>query len=706
MGKVNIAKGQILHKKDDPVDTVEILLKGGVSITDRGDITLQADQGTILGAFHQAGEPYYYDYIASEDSTLFVYDYSCEEDLISAIKANPVISPVMASANMALLNRFLDTLFSFHEDGCALYSDLKAEYDEYRVICAKLMFPPARYDSIETLIPPNKPDMISSWQSDFCHSYAEQDTFLRKTYYAADINFCVAAIMQGAMMTQDIQQQIDQAAAYIRDTKAKTDDFIKDYYTQKAKLDDANRREAMEAGSGNLPSIQNALDTILAFSGVSSEVSETFRRDLKKFTEAPNQKEKSAEMRQLRHEIATNFYAIYEAAFYRSQETPDIPAEVKMFFLFGFVDENLAGTANTAALYKYALLWEDDPEGRILSIYDWLCKIYKGEVMPSKNELDTDWPEYLKEQLRIAAITQKQADELLDDRKAMIHFELNNMIASANAITHGVIYSFIPTFYAGEVVRPLESSFASPKKVRVAINKVRDIDFGCFYRPAFISYPELKINRFDYDVEGLPYVILMPNFGNRGALWQEIEGRKRTTPAHMVLSIFHAVDLNDTIVKMCAQFRWEMCRRIQGVHYSDITDPSLTSEYGNYLQFYRKNHDLSSDKKEALKLLLQQNHNNYKNVFVADYEMYIKNEAAGLPRLNKVARDILFRYCTFSTKYRKALAMNVLYQPLIEHWGIKQGAKKHTFEFFTRKILAMTDTLPPEVELEQDFMKM
>ena len=104
--------------------------------------------------------------------------------------------------------------------------------------------------------------------------------------------------------------------------------------------------------------------------------------------------------------------------------------------------------------------------------------------------------------------------------------------------------------------------------------------------------------------------------------------------------------------------------------------------------------------------MLQQNHNNYKNVFVADYEMYIKNEAAGLPRLNKVARDILFRYCTFSTKYRKALAMNVLYQPLIERWGIKQGAKKHTFEFFTRKILAMTDTLPPEVELEQDFMKM
>lgn len=303
-------------------------------------------------------------------------------------------------------------------------------------------------------------------------------------------------------------------------------------------------------------------------------------------------------------------------------------------------------------------------------------------------------------------MTQEQADSLLDDRKAMVHFELHNMIATANRITHGSMYSFIPTFYAGEVVKPLEHSFASPKMVREAINKIRDIDFGCFYRPAFVSYPEFQINRFDYNVEVLPYVILMPNFGSKGALWQEIEGRKRTTPAHMVLSVFHAMNLEDTIVQMCAQFRWEMCKRTQGVHYSDITDPSLTAEYGNYLQFYKQNHELSGAKRDSLKLVLQQKHNNYKNVFVADYEMYIKNEAAGLPRLNKVARDILFRYCTFSAKYRKALAINPQYQPVIERWKVRQGAKQHVLDLFTRKILTMAASLPPEVASEVEFMKL
>lgn len=706
MEKVNILKGHVLHRKDDRVYTVEIILKGVVCIMDRGDITIQADQGTMLGVFHQAGEPYHYDYVAGEDSTLLIYDYSCEEDLVSAIKSNPAIAPVMVSANMVLLNRFLAVLFSLHKSGCALHSKLKTEYEDYRDICAKLMSPPIQYDSIESLALPERPGLASSWQSDLCHAYSEQAAFLRKAYYTADINFCIGGIMQAAMIMQSIQQQIKPAVSYIRDTKASTDEFVKEYYMQKAKLDNASRQEAMAVGSGHLPSIKNAMDTILAFAGVDRELSDVFRRDIKKFMQAPNQRERSAEMGQLRRAIADNFYAIYEAAFYKSQERSDIPAEVRMFFLFGFVDEDLAGVANTAALYKYALLWEDDQSGKVLSVYDWLCKIYKGEVLPSKNELDTDWPEYLKEQVRVVAITQEKADSLLNDRKAMIHFELHNMIATANAITHGSIYSFIPIFYAGAVVKSLESSFASPRMVHDAIDKVRDIDFGCFYRPAFASYSELKINRFDYNLEIIPYVILMPNFGSRGALWQDIEGRKRTTPARMMLSIFHAVDLDDTIVKMCAQFRWEMCRRVQGVHYSDITDPSLTAEYGDYLQFYRKNSKLSGDKKESLKLVLQKQHNNYKNVFVMDYEMYIKNEAFGLPRLNKVARDILFRYCTFSEKYRKSLAMNLQYQPLIERWNLKQDAKKRTFDIFMRNILTMTSELPKEVELEADFMKM
>lgn len=706
MGKIVVSKGQVLHGRDDSVSTLEILLKGSISITDGEDITLQAEQGTILGAFHPAGASYGYNYTASEDSILFAYDYSCEDDLVSTIKANPAIAPVMVSANMNVLNGFLDILSSFYEDGCALCLNLKADYEEYRDICAKLMVSPESYDSVVSLAAPEQPKMLSSWQSALCRACLEQDEFLRKSYYPADITFCVSGLMHGALIMQAVQQQLEQITAYLLNTKESTDAFVKEYYTQKAKLDHAERQEATEAGSGKLPAIRNALNTILAFAGIDREMSEAFKKDLKNFMQAPNQKEKSAEMRQLRHSIAEKFYFIYEEAFYKSRELAEIPIEVKMFFLFGFVDEELAGTANTAALYKYALLWENDPDDRVLSVYDWLGKIYNGEVLPSKNQMDTDWPDYLKEQVRVSSMTQEQADALLDDRRAMVHFELENMIASANPITHGSIYSFVPVFYAGMVVKPLESSFASPRRVREAVDRVRDIDFGCFYRQTFVSYPELQINRFDYNVEILPYVILMPNYGNRGIMWQEIEGRRRATPAHMVMSIFHTAELDETIVKMCAQFRWEMCRRIQGVYYNDVTEPSLTAEYGSYLQFYRKNRELSSEKKESLKLFLQKQRNNYKNVFVAEYEMYINNESSGLPRLNKVARDILFRYCTFSAKYREMLAAKPQYQPLMERWSIRQEAKRRSLDIFTRKILSTTDSLPPEVQSELTFLSL
>jgi hypothetical protein len=173
------------------------------------------------------------------------------------------------------------------------------------------------------------------------------------------------------------------------------------FYDVKSRVDTENR-----GTSGEVPTIENALEVILAFSGVSQEIADTFRKDLKQFSETEDRRAKSDEMRHLRMSIAEGYYNIYEAAFFKSLETSHIPAEVRMFFLFGFVDENLAGKANTEMLYNMAVSWEE-PEGtRILPMYEWLVRIYKGEAVPSKNEFDNDWTEYLREEVRTANMTQ------------------------------------------------------------------------------------------------------------------------------------------------------------------------------------------------------------------------------------------------------------------------------------------------------------
>ena len=703
MEKATVRKGQILHKKGEEVSKLEIVLSGALRMTDGGDVDVRLGSGTVAGAIYLPGDTYAFDYVAEEDATLAVLDYTAETDVAEAVTGTVTIAPAMAAASMEHTKGLLDALASVEETATTLCKDLKYNYNDYKFLCAKVKLPPSQFIFVEVLTEPENSGLASGWEAEVIRAFCGQAPALKKMFYPLEPGFCVEAVMRASEMGRKVRKELESLAVFIRDTKARTADFVKAFYDVKSRVDTGER-----GASDDTPAITNALDAILAFADVKPEIEETFRKDIKKYTDTSDRRAKSAEMRQLRSSIAEGFYAIYEAAFFRSMETSHIPAEVRMFFLFGFVDETLAGIANTAALYHFAVAWENDPEGRILPMYDWLVKIYHGEAMPSKNEFDNDWTEYLREELRTGAINQQKMDELSRDVRAMVSFEIHNMFTSANKVTNGQFASFVPIFCATDVIRPLDKCFANPSRVNAVFDKILDIDFSCFYRPALVSFPEYGIQHFVYNTEVRPYLILMPNFGSRGLLWQEIEGVKRTTPAHMVLSIFHSEDLESTIVKMCAQFRWEMCRRIQGVRYTDITEPSLTAEYTNYLQFYKKNGNLSSDMKDRIKIMLQKARNDYKNVFVADYEMYILNEAFGLPRLNKITREILFRYCTLSKKFRKSLAANPQFQPLLERWGVTQGAKAHGIDLFVKKVKKMKpdEEVPAEIMGEVAFLRM
>ena len=703
MEKATVRKGQILHKKGEEVSKLEIVLSGALRMTDGGDVDVRLGSGTVAGAIYLPGDTYAFDYVAEEDATLAVLDYTTETDVAEAVTGTVTIAPAMAAASMEHTKGLLDALVSVEETATTLCKDLKYNYNDYKFLCAKVKLPPSQFIFVEALTEPENSGLASGWEAEVIRAFCGQAPALKKMFYPLEPGFCVEAVMRASEMGRKVRKELESLAAFIRDTKARTADFVKAFYDVKSRVDTGER-----GASDDTPAITDALDAILAFADVKPEIEETFRKDIKKYTDTSDRRAKSAEMRQLRSSIAEGFYAIYEAAFFRSMETSHIPAEVRMFFLFGFVDETLAGIANTAALYHFAVAWENDPEGRILPMYDWLVKIYHGEAMPSKNEFDNDWTEYLREELRTGAINQQKMDELSRDVRAMVSFEIHNMFTSANKVTNGQFASFVPIFCATDVIRPLDKCFANPSRVNAVFDKILDIDFSCFYRPALVSFPEYGIQHFVYNTEVRPYLILMPNFGSRGLLWQEIEGVKKTTPAHMVLSIFHSEDLESTIVKMCAQFRWEMCRRIQGVRYTDITEPSLTAEYTNYLQFYKKNGNLSSDMKDRIKIMLQKARNDYKNVFVADYEMYILNEAFGLPRLNKITREILFRYCTLSKKFRKSLAANPQFQPLLERWGVTQGAKAHGIDLFVKKVKKMKpdEEVPAEIMGEVAFLRM
>jgi len=295
-------------------------------------------------------------------------------------------------------------------------------------------------------------------------------------------------------------------------------------------------------------------------------------------------------------------------------------------------------------------------------------------------------------------------EALLKDTDEKLKFEMENIFPIVNKLTFGRITTFCPLFADNNVQRGLDTSLVTPDALKAIFDEIRSIDFSAFYRETVYSNPEIGVPKETIHVEILPEVILMPNMGVRGIMWQEIEGRKRTTHGRMFIPLFMLTDLRTLIITLAGEFRWEMCKRVQGIRWNDVTDASLTSEYCDYLQFYRTNRELSSEVKAAVKTELSRARNNWKNVFVHNYVDWIMHESNGAPRLNKFARKILTMYCPFNASIREQLAQNPQYAELQKRYIFKQQQRDQLLSRFIDK-LSKTVEVPQELRDELEYVR-
>ena len=115
------------------------------------------------------------------------------------------------------------------------------------------------------------------------------------------------------------------------------------------------------------------------------------------------------------------------------------------------------------------------------------------------------------------------------------------------------------------------------------------------------------------------------------------------------------------MTKAFGRFHWEYCRCEMGAMWNNIQYKSLTSEYMDYIQYYRKNHNLSEEKREKIKTQILRARNNSREIFLSDYEMWIYSEANAAMKLNKVSRLILATYCPFNKELRESLKANAAF---------------------------------------------
>jgi len=702
MGLINLKPNEIIHKSGDKVETVEIVVKGKV-IIELEDGSIPAEVGTILGCCEKPGEEFVYTYKAVEESAVFSYPFTSFDDLSKIVASNPKITPILAAQAVRTVVFSLDQLEKDYNKCLEEYEKIQQDAKEYPMMAVSVGAEVELFPEIDTITPPTKTQPLKDWQISFYKDLAANEDTLKKYAYGISANISIGFILNALQSVVIISDSRRMLSEYKKEYNKTTQKFKASLQLVRAKSNDM-KRNGME-GEMHDVDIKDALNTILQYAGADEESTENFRNIVLEFKKTPNRYDTSDESRALRRKVGMDFYTIYTSAFLRSLSDPMVPSEIMMFLMFGFVDEELAGLENTRQLYVYMKTYQPDPNGHVLTVYEWLKKVYSLELEPSRNEFDEDYFTALRTMKTSGDINETQMELMKNDPTERLKFEVKNLLALGNRMSFGRPSTFVPVFDSENVVRPLDMAYIDYQKVNDFFDYIRSVDFSVFCRQGLYSNPEIGVTQVFLNEDVTPYMILMPNMGSRAAVWQEIEGKKRNTPARMIISIFNTETFEDVMIKICGEFRWEMCKTEQGVHWNDVTDPCLTSMYCDYLQFYKKNHTLSTDMKEKLKAQLQKNNNNFKNVFVSDYINYIKFEANSSPRLNKVARDIIFTYCPFSKDMREKMGDNPQYADLIKKHNAHTAGLMRPLSNIIRKLQNDGIAIPPEMKTQYEFFK-
>jgi hypothetical protein len=334
---------------------------------------------------------------------------------------------------------------------------------------------------------------------------------------------------------------------------------------------------------------------------------------------------------------------------------------------------------------------------RIFTMREWLEEIYSGRKEPSRNEFNEDYTEYLRIQKKEGKITAEEEERFNQDISEKLHFEIQNFFLSNMRAVNGQLSTFVPFLYKDIFYSAMDKLWLSKQTIADCIDQYRTIDYTVFLHDVMFSAPESGVEREYILKEIAPDLIILPVYGQNSSMWQEIEGRKRDSHARILFPTFSEGPLDDMVIKAFGRYRWELCRCVQGMAWNNIQEKSLTSEYVDYIQFYRKNRDLTDEKREKIKLQIQKAKNNSREIFVLDYEAWMKSEANGALKLNKIAREIIATYCPFNAETRERLERNPAFADACARQKRDAGKRAKTLDLKVRQIESNGCEVPQEM---------
>jgi hypothetical protein len=746
-------QGSVLYAEGDSLSCLSFITNGSVEACFSGH-PFRFEKGDMIGLCDLAAGSHSHTYTAATDVSVFSYPYECIDSLEALLRGNADAANLLVNSMSRQIADFLYYKSALKREADSAYDSLMDIYPQYETLCKQYAFSSKKLPDMETLQRCMETEPAESWVHNYyteikglspaarnaffhgkpgistgfirrsaediilvikaCKEYREylkniSSIFLNEGEH--DLFALIAGLHTGSVGIKGADAAVDllmtQLTGLLHNmTGVDSSHYLKRLNSYKdALLVNRTTAEVAEgpAAPGVKQNLSDSLDVIFDYSECPGEKRSKFARLVQDFIKMPDRGISDDAGRKLRKELTTLYQDIYKDSLIKSIKDPAPPTIVKMFLNFGYVDATLAGAENADFLYSIADSLKGDPALGVYTAREWMTMIYTGKKEPNRNEFDMDYYESLRELKTRGEIDAPEESRRSKDPEAKLRFELDNVFPIVNKLTFGRITTYCPLFSDQNVQRKLTASIVTPALLREALDDIRRIDFSAYCREILYSNPAVGITNENINIEALPDIILMPNVGVRGVMWQEIEGRKRGTPARMFLPMFLEPDLKPLLMRLTAEFRWEMCKRIQGIRWNDVTNPSLTSEFSDYLQFYKNNRELSVETKETIKNELTRAKNNYKTVFVQNYAEWLQYESNGSPRLNKNVLRMMMLYCPFSAPIREKLTQHPRYAQLLTQFNNKQKQKINRLNNVMQKVKQAGHPVPKELLDEMGF---
>jgi hypothetical protein len=186
----------------------------------------------------------------------------------------------------------------------------------------------------------------------------------------------------------------------------------------------------------------------------------------------------------------------------------------------------------------------------------------------------------------------------------------------------------------GEFFRASMNGVGTRENIIKLLSWIESID-----AEAFIRYYKNKPNRI------VPYVILLPTYGDFGICWEPFEKSNRATSRGRIAIPMYPKNLTLSVLSAVGDIRWQAAKEKASFYWME---EGLT---GNYYQWF-----------QAQKLK-----GDVKSYFIQDYIFWMTKESEGTQKLDKEVRGTFWRYMPFTQPVKEKLKdRSLIYQELYQ----------------------------------------